>query len=196
VTVFGTPASASKPAKFPLVRLAEICPTVRVELRYSTTNNIFGRRLYTGSVALLREPVARRLARVQAGLEQRGLGLKVWDAYRPLSVQRVMWRLKPGTRYLANPKKGSKHNRGAALDLTLVDRNGQELPMPTPFDEFSSRAHRGATKGVPPQAQENARILEAAMRAEGFFPNRWEWWHYTASDWQRYPLADNPIPVR
>jgi zinc D-Ala-D-Ala dipeptidase len=182
-------------AAAPLVEVKTIDPTIQVDLRYNTPNNIFKRRFYRSGTALLREPVARRLARVQARLRKQGLGLKIWDAYRPRSVQYAMWRIKPGTRYLANPRKGSKHNRGAAVDVTLVDAQGRELKMPTPHDEFSPRAHRGAVRGVTPLARKNARILDAAMRAEGFRPNRYEWWHYDAPDWRSYPLANVPLPA-
>ena len=107
-----------------------------------------------------------------------------------------MWRLNRASHshYLANPAKGSKHNRGAAVDATLVDTAGKELEMPTPFDEFGPRAHRGATRGVSLRARTNSRVLEAAMRAEGFIPNPYEWWHFTAPEWRRYPLSDVPIP--
>ncbi len=190
-------ASARKPvpaASVALVDIRRAAPSILVELRYNTPRNIFGRRFYRSNVALLREPVAARLARVQARLEQRGLGLKIWDAYRPRSVQYQLWKIRPGTRYLANPRKGSRHNRGAAVDLTLVDREGRELEMPTPYDEFSPRAHRGATRGVTAAGRRNARILDTAMRAEGFLPNRREWWHFDSPDWRRYPLADTPLP--
>ena len=178
------------PAVPPLVEIHSIDPTIHIDLRYNNLGNIFRHRLYNWNVALLRRPVAQRLARVQTRLRKQGLGLKVWDAYRPRSVQYVMWRIKPGTRYLANPRKGSRHNRGAAVDLTLVDAAGRELPMPTPFDEFSPRAHRGATRGVSAAGRRNARILDAAMRAEGFRPNANEWWHFDAPDWRNYPLSD------
>lgn len=189
-------AAAVGAAPAPLVDVRTVAPQVRVDLRYNRPDNVFGRRLYPGNTALLRLPVARRLARVQGRLEKQGLGLKVWDAYRPRSIQSVMWRLNRAShsRYLANPQKGSKHNRGAAVDATLVDRKGRELEMPTPFDAFSPRAHRGATRGVSRAARRNRGLLEAVMRAEGFAPNPYEWWHFTAPDWQRYPLADIPLP--
>ena len=188
----------ASPQSAPLVDVRSIAPGIRVDLRYSRADNAFRHRLYAGNVALLREPVARRLARVQARLQRRGYGLLIWDAYRPFSVQQRMWRLnrKSHSRYLANPRKGSKHNRGAAIDLTLVDENGRELPMPTPFDEFSPRAHRNAVIGVNPRDRANWQILDQAMRAEGFLGNPYEWWHYTAPEWSHYPLANVPVPSR
>jgi D-alanyl-D-alanine dipeptidase len=165
-----------------------------VDLHYNSDKNVFKTRFYHSGVAMLRKPVAERLARVQARLKQQDLGLKIWDAYRPRSVQYEMWRKTGGSKYLANPRKGSKHNRGAAVDLTLVDTSGKELEMPTPHDEFSPRAHRGATRGVSPKARRNARVLDSAMRAEGFLPNANEWWHFDAPDWRQYPLMDQPAP--
>jgi D-alanyl-D-alanine dipeptidase len=183
-----------RPKSPPLVDIRKIDPTIRVQLSYARTDNCFRRRLYSGTVALLRDPVARRLAKVQKRLQRQSLSLKVWDAYRPTSVQRAMFRLKPGTRYLANPRKGSNHSRGAAVDVTLCTTAGKDLVMPTPHDEFSSRAHRGATRGVSQTARRHARLLDAVMRAEGFTPIRYEWWHFNAPDARRYPLADVPIP--
>lgn len=194
-------ACASAPASpkaAPLVPVQSVAPGIRVDLRYSREDNAFKHRLYAGNVALLREPVARRLARVQERLQRQGYGLLIWDAYRPFSVQQRMWSLnrQSHSRYLANPRKGSKHNRGAAVDLTLVGEDGRELPMPTPFDEFSPRAHRNAVIGVNPRDRANWRILDRAMRAEGFIGNPYEWWHYTAPEWARYPLANEPVPSR
>jgi D-alanyl-D-alanine dipeptidase len=182
----------------PLVDVKSQQPGIRVALSYGTAENAFRKRLYAGNVALLRAPVARRLARVQDRLEKQGYGLKVWDAYRPRSVQAVMWRLRPDARskYLANPRKVSKHSRGAAVDVTLVRRDGGDLELPTPHDEFSPRAHRGATRGVSVAARRHWRILDTAMRAEGFLANRYEWWHFTDPEWRRYPPADVPVPAR
>jgi zinc D-Ala-D-Ala dipeptidase len=191
----GAASAPKRVSKAPrLVDLQRIDARIRVDLSYSRPGNRFGRRLYSGDVALLREPVARRLARVQKRLRRHSLGLKVWDAYRPTSVQRAMFRLKPGTRYLTNPRKGSNHSRGAAVDVTLCDSSGKELSMPTPHDEFSPRAHRGATRGISEPARRHARLLDAVMRAEGFTPVRYEWWHFNAPDARRYPLANVPVP--
>ncbi len=185
-------APAKRAVGVPFVEIRRVAPDIALDIRYATPNNVFKRRLYNSDRALLRKPVAERLARAQARLRKQGYGLKIWDAYRPHSVQYVMWRIRPGTRYLANPRKGSKHNRGAAIDVTLVDRNGRDLAMPTPFDEFSPRAHRNATKGISKAAQRHRAILAAALQAEGFMQNPYEWWHFTARDWSRYPMANVP----
>lgn len=181
----------------PLVDVHDKNPGIRVHLSYAADQNAFHRRLYSGNVALLRAPVASRLDRVQRRLERQGFGLLVWDAYRPRSVQWTMWRLRPDARshYLANPRKVSKHSRGAAVDVTLVTRSGAPVPMPTPHDEFTARAHRGARRGVSVAAFGNARRLDAAMRAEGFHPNPYEWWHFTAPEWSRYAASDLPVPA-
>lgn len=189
--VLTAPALAASP---PLVDLHSIDPTIVVDLRYNTDHNSFHRRFYHSGTALLRQPVARRLARVQARLRKEGLGLKVWDAYRPTSVQYALFRARPGTRYLVNPRRGSKHSRGAAVDVTLINSAGRPLEMPTGHDEFSPRARRGAVRGVPAAARHNSRVLEAAMRREGFIPNAYEWWHFSAPDWARYPLSNAPLP--
>jgi zinc D-Ala-D-Ala dipeptidase len=188
-TILGSAA----PAKPPLVNVKAVDATIQVDLKYRTRNNTFRQRFYNRNLALLRPEVAARLARVQKRLRKVGLSLRIWDAYRPRSVQWRMWRTRPNPRYLARPWVGSKHNRGAAVDLTLAKRNGRELPMPTPHDEFSPRAHRGATRGVSAEARRNAAKLDRVMRAEGFLPIRNEWWHFDAPDWRRYPLLDVPI---
>lgn len=181
----------------PLVDLRKMDGSILVRLSYSQSKNAFGKRLYDGNVALLRLPVAQRLARVQRRLASKGLGLLVWDAYRPRSIQKEMWDAVPRarSRYLVHPSKISKHSRGAAVDVTLVNRQGTPLEMPTPHDEFSPRAHREATRGVSAVARRNRATLIAAMRAEGFLANPYEWWHFTAPDWRRYPPADIPVPT-
>ena len=174
-----------------LVELVHIAPTVRLDLRYATVNNFTHHAVYPHARCLLRSSVAERLARVQATLAQEGLGLKVFDCYRPLSVQRQLWALVPDPRYVADPKHGSRHNRGAAVDVTLVDAAGVELPMPTAFDDFSDKAHRNAD--APPPQRRNRERLERAMAAEGFLGLPTEWWHFDAPDWRSYPLSDDPL---
>ncbi len=161
-------------------------------MRYASTDNFTKKVLYPAAECLLCEPAAERLGRVQKKLEKKGLGLKVWDCYRPLSVQKKLWDLVPDDRYVANPAKGSKHNRGASVDLTLVDKEGKELPMPTAFDEFSVKAHRDYMD-LPADILQNRTTLEEAMESEGFIPLPTEWWHFDDPQWMNYALRDEPL---
>jgi D-alanyl-D-alanine dipeptidase len=187
-----------RPASGELVDVAVLAPTIRLDLRYATRDNFTGVAVYPAARCLLRRDAAERLARVQRALRAEGLGLMVWDCYRPFSVQERFWALVPDERYVARPVRrdgrpveGSKHNRGAAVDVTLVDAAGRPLPMPTGFDDFSERAHRGAPAA--PAARANASRLEAAMAAEGFEPLATEWWHFDAPGWRSDPLLDVPL---
>jgi D-alanyl-D-alanine dipeptidase len=175
-----------------LVEVATIDSSIVIDLRYATANNVFGKPLYPVAKCALRRDVAERLAKVQKRLRSQGLGLKIWDAYRPLSVQKEMWAMKPDARYVADPRKGSRHNRGAAVDVTLVDKAGYELAMPTPFDEFSDRASRTSMKGSA-DAISNRQRLSDAMVAEGFVPLPTEWWHFDSPDSLDYPVVDVPL---
>jgi zinc D-Ala-D-Ala dipeptidase len=193
VATLGAPASLHASAKEPaLLNIKDVAPGILVEMRYATTDNFTKTKLYPLAECLLCEPAAERLARVQANLEKKGLGLKVWDCYRPVSVQKKLWEIIPDDRYVANPSKGSKHNRGASVDLTLVDKNGRELLMPTPFDEFTEKAHRDFMD-LPPEALKNRAVLEEAMEAEGFVPLPTEWWHFDDPQWTQYSLRDEPL---
>lgn len=167
-----------------------LAPGIKVDLRYATANNFTKRVIYPKTArCYLRLKVAERLAAVQKSLEQKELGLKVYDCYRPRPVQAKLWALVPDERYVANPKNGSRHNRGAAIDLTLVDKNGVELAMPTPYDDFTSRAHR-SYQDLPAEALKNRAILEAAMVAQGFLPLPTEWWHFDDPDSKQYPMSE------
>ncbi|HZS41736.1 MAG TPA: D-alanyl-D-alanine dipeptidase [Polyangia bacterium] len=176
-------------AREPLVDLQSVHPNIRMDLRYATAANFTGRVIYPVARCFLRRAVAERLARVERDLAAEGLGLAMFDCYRPLSAQRLLWSLVPDERYVANPANGSHHNRGAAVDLTLVTAAGAKLPMPTGFDDFSERAHRDF-RGVDETARKNRERLERAMTARGFVPLATEWWHFDAPDWPAYPLAD------
>ncbi len=195
-------AACARPAPAPpapdLVDVATLDPTIRLDLRYATPDNFTGVVVYPAARCLLRRDAAERLARVQRRLRAEGVGLLVWDCYRPLAVQERFWTLVPDERYVARPIRrdgrpvaGSKHNRGAAVDVTLVDAAGVPLEMPTRFDDFSERAHRGAP--ATPEARANAARLEAAMVAEGFAPLPTEWWHFDAPGWQAYEVLDVPL---
>ena len=129
---------------------------------------------------------------VQRELEKVGLGLKVWDCYRPLSVQKILWSIVPDERYVANPAKGSRHNRGCAVDLTLVDSLGNELPMPTKYDDFTEKAHRDYYN-LPDTVIKNRKILEDVMKKYGFIPLPTEWWHFDAQGWENFSILDIPL---
>jgi D-alanyl-D-alanine dipeptidase len=175
-----------------LVNVADAIAGIVIDLRYATDNNFTGERLYPEATCLLRSGVAARLARVQQSLSERGLGLKIFDGYRPLSVQRKMWELVPDPRYVADPKDGSRHNRGCAVDVTLVHANGNELEMPTGYDDFTEAAHQDFLGGSP-ASRRNRQILRQAMESEGFAALPSEWWHFDAPDWQDYPILDQPL---
>ena len=175
-----------------LVDLQAVEASFVIDNRYATADNVTGRRLYPANVVFLERSAAERLARVQAELRERGLGLKVFDGYRPLAVQQALWKVKPDPRYVADPARGSRHNRGSAVDVTLVDAAGRELPMPSEFDEFGERSHLDYADG-PGDALANRETLQKAMRAEGFLPLATEWWHFDAPGWRAFPVMDaNP----
>lgn len=194
--------TAPPPAPRPddLVDIADIDPRIQIDMRYATARNFTHVAFYPVARCPLRRAVAEKLRRVEDALARRGLGLEVWDCYRPFSAQQRLWKLMPDPRYVARPvaapdgtpRSGSKHNRGAAVDLTLVDASGHELEMPTDHDDFSARAHR-PSPGASAAARENSAILEHAMAAEGFTPLRTEWWHFDAPGWKRYPLSNQPL---
>ncbi len=190
--ILGKKPAGEVVASLDLVNLLEVDPTFVIDCRYATKNNITGEILYPGQALYLERSAAQRLARVQATLREQGLGLKIFDAYRPLSVQKKLWQAKPDPRYVADPAKGSRHNRGSAVDVTLVDRAGRELPMPTEFDEFSEKAHL-TYQDLPAHILKNREQLQAAMQAEGFLPLETEWWHFDAPGWESFPISDvNP----
>src|SRR3989338_2315248 len=176
----------------PLIDIRQVHPRVLVEVRYATPDNFMGEALYPEARCLLRRETAAKLAHAQDALELRGLGLKVFDGYRPLSVQKKMWARFPLEGFVANPAKGSNHNRGAAVDVILVDKEGHELAMPSAYDEFTERSHRDYPGGTP-EARENRLILRETMKAAGFKGIETEWWHFDDTDAKDYPLLDLPF---
>ena len=182
-----------------LVDVQALDPTIRLDIRYATANNFTGQPVYPAAVCWLRAETAERLLAVQADLKAEGLGLKVFDCYRPFSIQKKFWSLVPNEDYVAKPVEengqpvlGSKHNRGAAVDLTLVDEGGRELEMPSGFDDFSDKANR-ACAACSDAARRNAARLEAAMRRHGFAPLPSEWWHFDGPGWEGFKLLDAPL---
>lgn len=188
----GLQAAPAGPKDSQLVDLSRIAPHIRLDIRYATTQNFTRTRLYSQARCLLRSPVAQKLANVQKDLETKGLGLKVYDCYRPLSVQQQIWKIVPDERYVANPARGSRHNRGAAVDLALVDRHGKDLPMPTEFDDFTEKAWRNYTGGTA-RSRQNSLTLEQAMQKQGFVPLPTEWWHFDDANWQSFPIINLPL---
>lgn len=177
-----------------MIDIGSVNKNIKLDIRYATTNNFLKRKLYKDARCILRAGVAQKLAQVQEDLQKRGLGLKVYDCYRPLSVTKQMWEALPDGRYVANPVRGSRHNRGAAVDLTLVDSKGKELEMPTGFDDFSERAWRTyAGKDVSEKARKNSKILEDVMVKYGFVSLPTEWWHFDVKGWEGFSLLDVPF---
>jgi len=173
-----------------LVRAATIYPPPLEEVRYATTYNFTGHVMYPFPAVFLHQDAAAALQQVQEELSSQGLGLKIYDGYRPLSVQAKMWQIVPDERYVSDPLKSQgKHTRGTAVDVTLVDYLGNELRMPTPYDSFTEKAHRDSEKWTSAESA-NSRKLEAAMKKYGFVPFLYEWWHYDLADWQNYPPLD------
>jgi D-alanyl-D-alanine dipeptidase len=171
-----------------LVDLATL--DLRLDIRYATPDNFMKKVLYPEAKAYLRAPAARALTDVKNELATYGLGIKVFDAYRPYRVTVAMWEPIKNPDYVADPAKGSRHNRGAAVDLTLVDlRTGDELPMPTPYDDFTERAAH-AFNDLPDDALKNRALLRDVMTKHGFEPLPSEWWHYDFGGWQRFELLD------
>lgn len=172
------------------VEIIALDDTIIIDLPYSTSNNVFSTRLYPVERAFLRKEVAEHLVAAHRSLEKYGLGIKVWDAYRPRSVQYKMWEISPRPGYVGNPDRGSKHNRGAAVDVTLVHlATGIELPMPTPYDEFSPRAHANDFK-LEKHIAERRTILQKVMRENGFKTISTEWWHFDFVEWEKFPLEE------
>jgi D-alanyl-D-alanine dipeptidase len=171
------------------VRVDEVIPGIQVDLRYAGSDNFTGRKLYDRALCCLRRPVAERLVAVQRELSGNGRGLLIWDAYRPLSVQRELWAVLPDDRYIADPAVGSRHNRGASVDLTLVDADGIALTMPTEYDDFSEQAWVDHLHDDP-RVRANLALLQSLMVRHGFQTMATEWWHFDARDWSDYPVAD------
>ena len=201
---FSQDPSPNRESEF--VDIHRVDPTIVIDLRYAGPNNFTHRPLYPpGTPALIRFSVAQRLVFAQKYLKERGYGLKIWDAYRPKVAQEKLWEAAKNNNYVADPKEGgigSMHTRGAAVDVTLVDRNGKDVPMPTEFDNFTPAALI-EYQGPNPLVRSNLKLLQKAMARAGFYGLRTEWWHFCAGDWTTYPpvaeiqllaLAPQPRP--
>ncbi|HKG45921.1 MAG TPA: M15 family metallopeptidase [Pyrinomonadaceae bacterium] len=175
-----------------LVELTTLDPTIKLDIRYATTNNLFGTVFYSQPRAFLQRPAAEALVRVNRKLKQLGYGLLVHDGYRPWYVTKVFWDATPEDKkiFVADPSKGSRHNRGAAVDLTLYDRKtGKPVEMVSTYDETTDRAHPDYPGGTSLQRWHRS-LLRSAMEAEGFTVYEAEWWHFDYKDWQRYRIGN------
>jgi D-alanyl-D-alanine dipeptidase len=162
------------------------------DMRYATPNNFLKEKVYPCSNCLVRSEVADALIKANKIFLEKGYRIKFYDCYRPLEVQKKMWAIKPDNRYVANPKGGSIHNRGAAVDMTLVDQVGKELDMGTEFDHFGEEAHHGYTK-LAKEVIENRIYLKSVMERCGFAAQPTEWWHYNFGDRSRYKISNEPL---
>lgn len=176
-----------------LVELTKVIPGLKLDIKYATKDNFMHRAMYRQARAFARAPVAEALKQVQADLKQKGLALKIYDGYRPYAVTVDFFKFTPDTNFVAKPRRGSIHNRGCAIDLSLIDlKTGKELNMPTPFDSFS----RKAASNYPDLSAEqikNRELLKTVMQAHGFDELKTEWWHFDFIGWKQYELLDVPF---
>ena len=173
-----------------MVNLAEFIPRIQVDLRYATPNNFTSAIIYDDDTAYLRRGTAEKLKAAQAEFVTHGYTIKVWDAYRPPAAQFKLWEKVPDARFVINPHKGySYHSRGVAVDITLVDEKGQEVIMPTGFDDFTARVDRDYSD-LDQETAANARFLEEIMVKHGFSSIYYEWWHFIDSNKDKYPVYE------
>ena len=174
-------------------RLVEVTPEnlpgVVLDLRYASTNNIAGKALYPEAKAYLRKETIQRLKKVGKDLQSEGYRLVIWDAWRPASAQKALWAAKPDGKYLTPPSKVSRHRRGTSVDVSLADKDGKILAMPSEFDEFNAKADEDFSD-VPKEVARRARALRKAMFNEGFSGVPDEWWHYDLRDWRDYEAIE------
>ena len=178
-----------------LVELKKLDPTIKLDIRYATNNNFVGRPVYKEARAFLQRPAADALVKVNASLKPLGYGLVVFDGYRPWSVTKLFWDItsEENKKFVADPAKGSKHNRGCAVDLSLYDLStGNEIEMTGKYDEMSERSYPNYTGGTE-QQRKMRDLLRAKMEAEGFTVYQYEWWHFDYKDWQQYRVTNVPF---
>jgi D-alanyl-D-alanine dipeptidase len=186
------PAETGQFRKSDLVELTKLDPTIKLDIRYATTNNFLSTPVYKRPAAYLQRPAAAALVRVHHALASQGYGLLIHDAYRPWWVTKVFWEATPPKlrEFVADPAQGSRHNRGCAVDLTLYDlRSGKAVSMPSVYDEMSSRAYPNYTGGTPAE-RDHRELLRRAMEREGFSVYETEWWHFDFKDWREYPIVN------
>jgi zinc D-Ala-D-Ala dipeptidase len=185
-------ASVKKDDNQKMLSLQKMIPNIVLDLRYGTTNNFMQRIMYDENpdYTFMRLPAAKALAQVQKELNKMGYGLKIFDAYRPYAITKKFWELVHDERYVANPAQGSGHNRGIAVDLTIIDlKTKQEIKMPTGFDNFTDSAHHDFVN-LPDEVLKNRKMLKETMEKYGFKEFATEWWHYSLPDPEKYEVMD------
>jgi D-alanyl-D-alanine dipeptidase len=173
-----------------IVFLGDLDSSIVTDVRYATKDNFTGKVLYPTDKVYIRKIVGDALVKVQKELKQEyNYGLKIFDGFRPISVQKQMWEIFPDPNYVANPVTGSRHNRGAAVDLTIIDSLGTELNMGTDYDNFTEKAHYDY-KNLSDNIKRNRKLLRDTMVKFGFEPLETEWWHFDFKGWKNYSIID------
>jgi D-alanyl-D-alanine dipeptidase len=175
-----------------LVELIKLDPTFKLDIKYATSNNFVGKPVYPEARAFLQRPAAEALVKVSQDLKSLGYGLVIFDGYRPWSVTKLFWDITPKEKrkFVADPKKGSRHNRGCAIDLSLYDlASGETVQMPGEFDEMSERSYPDYEGGTEEQRMMRD-LLRSKMEASGFTVYKFEWWHFDFKDWRAYRIEN------
>ena len=178
-----------------LVELIRLDSTIKLDIRYAASNNFVGRPVYKEARAFLQKPAAEALVKANASLKPLGYGLLVFDGYRPWSITKLFWDVTPDDKkhFVANPKNGSKHNRGCAVDLSLYDlKTGKEIEMTCAYDEMTERSYPNYTGGTAEQRKMRD-LLRSKMEAQGFTVYEYEWWHFDYKDWKEYRITNVPF---
>lgn len=186
-------ADVAKNPNLELVDIKKAIPSVVLDIRYATKNNFMKQVMYKQARAFARKPVVEKLKLIQAALKKSGYGLKIYDGYRPYAVTVSFYEKASDKNFVANPAKGSKHNRGCAVDLSIIDlKTGKDVPMPTPYDSFEAAA-APHYNDLPADIIKNRDFLINTMQAHGFKVIYNEWWHFDFIGWQDYDLMDIPF---
>ncbi|MDQ8005078.1 MAG: M15 family metallopeptidase [Pedobacter sp.] len=186
-------ADVAKNPNLELVDIKKAIPSVVLDIRYATTDNFMKQVMYKQARAFARKPVVEKLTLIQAELKKKGYGLKIYDGYRPYAVTVSFYQKASDKNFVANPAKGSKHNRGCAVDLSIIDlKTGKDVPMPTPYDSFEAAA-APHYNDLPAHIIKNRNYLINTMQAHGFKVIYNEWWHFDFIGWQDYDLMDIPF---
>ncbi len=190
-------AGKIKYKKADLVNIKAICPDIIVKLNFYNPNNILGKRIYPKNVAYVRGELADKLIKISSYLKKKGYRLKIWEAYRPYSVQKMMYEKFKNSNWISNPKYGKKtHNRGTAIDCTITDLNGKELEMPTKYLDFKNHDKmRSNSKNISEKAKKNRDFLIKTMKKFGLENYKGEWWHFQLKDWYKYRIITKDMQI-